>query len=145
MPHDQTEPNELQATLNLLLPIRRQRLSRSERQQHQEEQMLIRIEEQHQAHQQQLATLRQDCRQQRSAFIQQVQGRQQSLDDLKKQLADEQRLLQAIGAEIQQCETSQQQHQNQQNQVETARQTTHQCQKAVEKLEFLLTLPQESA
>ncbi|PWC22415.1 type III secretion protein [Brenneria roseae subsp. roseae] len=144
MPHDRSEPNELQTTLNLLLPIRRQRLSRSERQLRQETLTLTRIENQSLAHQRQLAALQQDCQRQRSAFTHQVQGRQQSLDNLKKRLADEQRLLHALETETRQHEASLQQHRDQQQQVETARQTTRRCQKAVEKLEFLLTLPQES-
>nr|UKE84089.1 hypothetical protein KXZ65_00905 [Pectobacterium sp. PL152] len=70
-------------------------------------------------------------------------GQRQTLENLKKRLAAEQRLLGEIAAETQQVQATQQQHHDQQRQVDRARDATRQCQKAVEKLEYLLTLPQE--
>ncbi|TKY83834.1 type III secretion protein [Pectobacterium polonicum] len=143
MPHNTERDAELQGVLNQLMPIRRQRLSRSERQQRQEEQQLIRIAEQQRHHQQQVEVLRQASHTQRDQFAQETQGQRQTLENLKKHLAAEQRLLGEIAAEAQQVQATQQQHDDQQRQVDHARHTTCQCQKAVEKLEYLLTLPQE--
>ncbi|MBJ7220900.1 MULTISPECIES: type III secretion protein [unclassified Brenneria] len=144
MPHNLPEADALQATLNLLMPIRRQRLSRSERQLRQEEQTLNRLDAEQAAHRQRLDALQLSGRQQRDAFVSQMQGRQQTQENLKKRLHDEQRLLHDIHAETQRGESNRVAQQNQQQQVKHARQTTRQCQKAVEKLEFLLTLPQEN-
>ncbi|MEQ9885791.1 type III secretion protein [Pectobacterium zantedeschiae] len=143
MPHNTERDAELQSVLNLLMPIRRQRLSRSERQQRQEEQQLIRIAEQQRHHQQQVEALRQASHTQRDEFVRETRGQRQTLEHLKKHLAAEQRLLSEIAAETQQVQATQQQHDNQRRQVDDARNTTRQCQKAVEKLEYLLTLPQE--
>ncbi|MCU1788141.1 type III secretion protein [Pectobacterium polaris] len=143
MPHNTERDAELQTVLNLLMPIRRQRLSRSERQQRQEEQQLTRIAEQQRHHQQQVEALRQASQTQRDQFARETQGQSQTLENLKKRLAAEQRLLGEIATETQQVQATQQQHHDQQRQVDHARDTTHQCQKAVEKLEYLLTLPQE--
>ncbi|MDY4313614.1 type III secretion protein [Pectobacterium actinidiae] len=143
MPHNTERDAELQTVLNLLMPIRRQRLSRSERQQRQEEQQLIRIAEQQRHHQQQVDMLRQASQTQRDQFTQETQGRPQTLENLKKRLTAEQRLLSEIATETQQVQATQQQHHNQQCQVDRARDATRQCQKAVEKLDYLLTLPQE--
>lgn len=74
MPHNTERDAELQSVLNLLMPIRRQRLSRSERQQRQEEQQLIRIAEQQRHHQQQVEALRQASHTQRDQFAQETQG-----------------------------------------------------------------------
>lgn len=143
MPHNTERDAELQTVLNLLMPIRRQRLSRSERQQRQEEQQLIRIAEQQRRHQQQVEALRQASQTQRDQFARDTQGQCQTLENLKKNLAAEQRLLGEIATETQQVQATQQQHRDQQRQVYHARDATRQCQKAVEKLEYLLTLPQE--
>ncbi|KML67151.1 hypothetical protein [Pectobacterium peruviense] len=143
MPHNTERDAELQSVLNLLMPIRRQRLSRSERQQRQEEQQLIRIAEQQRHHQQQVEALQQASHTQRDAFARETQGQRQTLEHLKKHLAAEQRLLGEIATEAQQVQATQQQHDDQQRQVDDARNATRQCQKAVEKLEYLLTLPQE--
>ncbi|EHD21248.1 MULTISPECIES: hypothetical protein [Brenneria] len=143
MPHNTERDVELQSVLNLLMPIRRQRLSRSERQQRQEEQQLIRIVEQQRHHQQQAEVLRQASQTQRDQFARETQGQRQTLENLKNHLAVEQRLLREIETETQQVQASQQQHHDQLHQVADARNATRQCQKAVEKLEYLLTLPQE--
>ncbi|MFJ5443811.1 type III secretion protein [Pectobacterium sp. CHL-2024] len=143
MPHNTERDAELQTVLNLLMPIRRQRLSRSERQQRQEEQQLIRIAEQQRHHQQQVEALRQASQTQRDQFARDTQGQCQTLENLKKNLAAEQRLLGEIATETQQVQATQQQHRDQQRQVDHVRDATRQCQKAVEKLEYLLTLPQE--
>ncbi|WCG81413.1 type III secretion protein [Pectobacterium sp. A5351] len=143
MPHNTERDTELQAVLNLLMPIRRQRLSRSERQQRQEEQQLIRIAQQQRHHQQQVDTLQQASQTQRDQFARETQGQSHTLENLKKHLATEQRLLGEIATEMQQVQATQQQHRDQQRQVDSARDVTRQCQKAVEKLEYLLTLPQE--
>ncbi|MDX6915035.1 type III secretion protein [Pectobacterium carotovorum] len=143
MPHNTERDAELQTVLNLLMPIRRQRLSRSERQQRQEEQQLIRIAEQQRHHQKQVDALQQASQTQRDQFTRETLGQRQTLENLKKRLAAEQRLLGDIATETQQVRASQQQHRDQQRQVDNARDATRQCQKAVEKLEYLLTLPQE--
>ncbi|WP_437216875.1 type III secretion protein [Pectobacterium sp. LFLA-215] len=143
MPHNTERDAELQTVLNLLMPIRRQRLSRSERQQRQEEQQLKRIAQQQQHHEQQVELLRQASQAQRDQFATETQGQRHTLENLKKRLAAEQRLLSAIATETQQAQATQQQHHDQQRQVDHARDATRQCQKAVEKLDYLLTLPQE--
>ncbi|MEQ9860204.1 type III secretion protein [Pectobacterium cacticida] len=143
MPHNIEHDAELQTLLNLLMPIRRQRLSRSERHQRQEERQLIRTAEQQRRHQHQVDALRQASLTQRDQFVRDTQGRRQTLENLKKRLAAEQRLLGEIAAEAQQVQATQQQHHDRQRQVDLAQKATRQCQKAVEKLEYLLTLPQE--
>lgn len=143
MPHNTERDAELQAILNLLMPIRRQRLSRSERQQRQEEQQLLRIAEQQRQQQQQVEALQQASQTQRDQFARETQGQPHSLETLKKRLAAEQRLIGEIATETQAVQATQQQHGDQQRQVDNARNATRQCQKAVEKLEYLLTLPQE--
>ncbi|MEH2921548.1 type III secretion protein [Samsonia erythrinae] len=143
MPHNAERDAELQSVLNLLMPIRRQRLSRSERQQRQEEQRLVKIAEQQHHHQQQVDALRQASQTQRDQFVRETHGQSQTLENLKKHLAAEQHLLSEIATQTQQVQATQQQHREQQRQVDDARYATRQCQKAVEKLEFLLTLPQE--
>ncbi|GKW01825.1 type III secretion protein [Pectobacterium carotovorum] len=143
MPHNTERDAELQTVLNLLMPIRRQRLSRSERQQRQEEQQLIRIAEKQRHHQQQVEALRQASQTQRDQFARETQGQCQTLENLKTRLAAEQRLLGEIATEMQQAQATQQHHHDQQRLVDHARNATRQCQKAVEKLDYLLTLPQE--
>lgn len=144
MPHNDSDAQTLQAALNVLMPIRRQRLIRSERQLRQAENTLKSINARLQQHQTQLQTLRRAGRQQRDALNEKLKGRDQGLDDLKSQLDAERRALHQIELESQRGHEQRQQQHQQQQQVGQARQLVNQNQKAVEKLACLLTLHRES-
>ncbi|WJV60714.1 type III secretion protein [Pectobacteriaceae bacterium CE70] len=133
----------LNATLNQLMPIRRQRLSRAERQLRQEEQELLRIEHALRKHQQHLAQQQDNYQRHRETFRRQAVGKTQTLESLKNQLEEEQKHIRQVHAQILLCTDWQKNYLAQQQRVSDAREGTRLNQKAVEKLEFLLTLKQE--
>ncbi|MGM3161887.1 type III secretion protein [Dickeya undicola] len=135
---------ELGAVLNQLLPIRRQRLSRAERQLRQTEQVLRQTEAALRTQQAQLEQLQADWQQQRDSFLREALGKTQTLESLKNQLEQEQKHIRQIQAQVLLCTDWQQQYLNRQQQVSQAREAARLCQKAVEKLEFLLTTYQEA-
>ncbi|MBX9447468.1 hypothetical protein [Dickeya chrysanthemi] len=134
-----TSAQELNAVLNQLLPIRRQRLSRAERQLRQAEQTLRQTEAALRAQQAQLEQLQAEWRQQRDTFLREALGKTQTLESLKNQLEQEQKQIRQIQAQVLLCTDWQQQYLHRQQLVGQAREAARLCQKAVEKLEFLLT------
>lgn len=129
---------ELHRTLNLLLPIRRQRLSRSERQQRAEEQALQAvIEETHQT-EQRLAEKRGAYQQIRATFMQNNGGVQQQKFLLERALQSEQQAAEQVDNERLSLHQLAQQQIEQQQRVEQAQQETRLRQRDVEKLEYLL-------
>ncbi|WP_080649076.1 type III secretion protein [Dickeya oryzae] len=135
---------ELHAVLTPLLPIRRQRLSRAERQLSQAELALRQTEAALRTQQAQLAQLQAAWQQQRDTFLRDALGKTQTLETLKNQLEQEQQHIRQIQAQVLLCTDWQQQYLSQQQHVRQARETARLCQKAVEKLEFLLTPYQEA-
>jgi len=129
---------ELRRTLDLLLPIRRQRLNRSERQLREQEQALRQLEEQRARADEQLHERQQRYQQLKAGFAQQNCGVRQASYLLERALEQEQQALKNVHGgrltlqEIDRAQLERQQH------VEEARQETRQRQREVEKLEFLL-------
>lgn len=129
---------ELRRTLDLLLPIRRQRLNRSERQQREQEQTLRQLETQTDRAGEQLNERRQGYQQLRAGFAAQNCGVRQASYLLERALEQEQQALKKVhSGQLKLHELTQAQH-DQQQRVEAARQETRQRQRDVEKLEFLL-------
>ncbi|ELY1861829.1 type III secretion system protein [Serratia marcescens] len=123
--------------LMLLLPIRRQRLQRSERKQRREEQLLSACRRQLQQTQSQLAATRQDYQQQRELFDRRYLGWQQ-LERLQHGLEGERSAAAAVVAGQQQLLVSQQCSEEQQQKLQAARAETCRRQRELEKLEYLL-------
>lgn len=144
--HSQPEPEEevdasaaeLQRTLNLLLPIRRQRLNRSERQQREQEQALQAVKDKTTLTEQHLAERQGDYQQIRSTFMHNNGGVQQAKFRLERALQAEQQAADKVDNERLNLHQLAEQQQHQQVQVEHARQATRQRQREVEKLEYLL-------
>ncbi|WP_380184345.1 type III secretion protein [Kalamiella sp. sgz302252] len=129
---------ELRRTLNLLLPIRRQRLNRSEREQREREQALRELEEQTARAGEQLHERQLGYRQLRAGFAQQNCGVRQASYLLERSLEQEQQALKKVhSGELKMQELNQAQLAQQQR-VAEARQQTKLRQREVEKLEFLL-------
>lgn len=144
--HSQPEPEEeveasaveLQRTLNLLLPIRRQRLNRSERQQREQEQALQLVNEKTSLTEQRLAERQGDYQQIRQAFMHHHGGVRQEKFRLERALQNEQQAAEKVDNERLSLHQLAEQQLHQQAQVENARQETRQRQREVEKLEYLL-------
>jgi len=129
---------ELQRTLNLLLPIRRQRLSRSERQQRAEEQALQAVVEETQQTEQRLTEKRGAYQQIRATFMQNNGGVQQQKFLLERALQTEQQAAEQVDNERLSLHQLAQQQSEQQQRLEQAQQETRLRQRDVEKLEYLL-------
>ncbi len=132
---DEFSPHEdsLQQALRILIPIRRQRLTRAQRHQRQLQAQLQLAEERQQIHQQQLAQQRQHYQQQRDGFRQGYT----SPETLTRQLNAELHALQATERQQQQYQHAQQQCEQAGHAVAKAAQQLHAQQKALEKLEYL--------
>ncbi|MFU9136288.1 type III secretion protein [Erwinia tasmaniensis] len=129
---------ELQRTLNLLLPIRRQRLSRSERQQREQERALRSLVEKKAEADERLAGRRQDYQQVRRAFDGQNCGVRQEKFRLERAIQQEQQAADRVDKEQMKLHQLAQQHGEQQVKVEQAQQETRRRLREVEKLEYLL-------
>lgn len=129
---------ELQRTLNLLLPVRRQRLSRSERQQRAQEQALQSLVDETRQTEQRLTEKRSVYQQIRTAFMQKNGGIQQEKFLLERALQAEQQAAGLVDNERLTLHQLAQQQVEQQQRVEQARQETRLRQRDVEKLEYLL-------
>ena len=129
---------ELRRTLNLLLPIRRQRLNRSEREQREREQALRQLEEQTERAGEQLNERRLGYRQLRAGFTQQNCGVRQASYLLERALEQEQQALKKVHSGELKMQELHQAQLARQHRVAEARQQTRLRQREVEKLEFLL-------
>lgn len=123
--------------LALMLPIRRQRLQRSERRQRREEQQLSAYRRQLQLTQSQLAASQQDYQQQREQFDRRYLGRQ-SLEHLLHGLEGERSAAAAVEAGQQKLLANQRCSEDQQQKLQVLRDETRRCQRELEKLECLL-------
>ncbi|SLM63278.1 MULTISPECIES: hypothetical protein [Dickeya] len=135
---------ELQWVVNALLPIRRQRLSRAERHWRETGRRLQQTEVSLHQQQARLTQMKTDWQQQRAIFLRDALGKTQTLESLKNQLEQEQKQIRQIQAQVLLCTDWQQQYLYWQQQASEAREAVRLCQKAVEKLEFLLTTYQEA-
>lgn len=129
---------ELQRTLHLLLPIRRQRLSRSERQQREQEQALQAVFEESRQTERRLTEKRDAYQQLRATFMQTNGGVQQQKFLLERALQAEQQAAELVDSECLNLHQLAQQKVEQQQRVEQAQQETRLRQREVEKLEYLL-------
>lgn len=125
---------ELQKTFALLLPIRRQRLNRSERQQREQEQALRRADQQCDTAQQQLGVCQQHYQQLRDSFANGMRKQEQ----LQQGLAHERQAGDAVQGKKRELAHCQQQQTAQQQRLERAQQETRSRQRDVEKLEYLM-------
>lgn len=123
----------LQQALNVLMPIRRQRLSRAQRQQRQQQTLLAEAEAQQQAEEKQLLQEQQHYQLQRNRLQQQ----QSSREKLTRHVNNALNALQAVGQQQQQCLQAEQSCQQAAYALEQATAWTREQQKAVEKLEYL--------
>ncbi|AWO77466.1 type III secretion system protein [Serratia marcescens] len=123
----------LQQTLTMLMPIRRQRLNRAQRQLRQQKMLLEQARQQQAAQQQRLLQQQQHYQQQRAAF----RYCHQTLETLAQRLANEQAALQAMGQQQQQYQQAQQQQQTATLQLDQAVRLAREQHKALEKLEYL--------
>lgn len=129
---------ELRRTLDLLLPIRRQRLNRSERQQREREQALRQLAEKTTRADERLDESRQGYRELKAGFAQQNCGVRQASYLLERALEQEQQALKKVHSGRLALQALHQARLAQQQCVEEARQETRLRQREVEKLEFLL-------
>lgn len=129
---------ELHRTLHLLLPIRRQRLSRSERQQRAQEQALQAVLEETCQTERRLTEKREAYQQLRATFMQTNGGVQQQKFLLERALQAEQQAAELVDSERLNLHQLAQQKVEQQQRVEQAQQETRLRQREVEKLEYLL-------
>ncbi|MGG8125635.1 type III secretion system protein [Klebsiella aerogenes] len=123
----------LQQALNVLMPIRRQRLSRAQRQQRQHQTRLAEAQAQQQAEEEQLVQDQQHYQLQRERLQQQ----QSSREKLTRHVNNELSALQAVGQQQQQCQQAEQSCHQAAYMLEQATEWTREQQKAVEKLEYL--------
>ncbi|MBU3893336.1 type III secretion protein [Serratia rubidaea] len=128
---------ELGQALELMLPIRRQRLQRSERRQRREEQQLSACRRQLRQTQHQLEATRQDYQQRRAQFDQRYLGRQ-PLERLQHGLEDERSAAASVDAGRQQLLADQRRSDEQQQKLQAAQAETRRRQRELEKLECLL-------
>lgn len=133
--------SSLNATLQMLLPIRRHRLRRAESQLREDTQALAQRETALNLLWQEREAQQELYRQQQEEFRQHQQA--QSLDSLQQQRERTQKQIGRLRQQQQQCEDGEARCQQHRRQVADKRALQRQRQKAVEKLEFLLTLNQE--
>ncbi|RQM39583.1 type III secretion system protein [Erwinia psidii] len=136
--NDEFEPQpdiqrlSLQQALNVLMPIRRQRLNRAQRLQRQQQAGLQQAQTEQQAHEEQLVQDQQHYQQQRERLQQ-----QSSKEKLTRHLNNEMSALQAVGQQQQQCHQAERACEKASFELEQATQWAREQQKAVEKLEYL--------
>jgi DNA repair ATPase RecN len=123
----------LQQALNVLMPIRRQRLSRAQRQQRQHQTRLAEAQAQQQAEEEQLVQDQQHYQLQRERLQQQQSSREKLTRHVNNALS----ALQAVGQQQQQCQQAEQSCHQAAYALEQATEWTREQQKAVEKLEYL--------
>ncbi|AXF77214.1 type III secretion system protein [Erwinia tracheiphila] len=122
----------LQQALNVLMPIRRQRLNRAQRVQRQQHTLLTQAREQKQAEEEQLVQEQEHYLEQRERLQQ-----QSSREKLTRHLNNEMTALQAVGKQQQQCYQAEHACEQAQAELERATQWAREQQKAVEKLQYL--------
>lgn len=142
MPEPEAETDasaaELQRTLQLLLPIRRQRLSRSERQQREQEQALRAVVDKTVHTERKLDEKKGEYQQIRAGFMQQNAGVQQAKFRLERALQSEQQAAEEVDRQRLSLHELAEQQQQQQQRVEQAQRETRLRLRDVEKLEYLL-------
>lgn len=129
---------ELQQAFSLLLPIRRQRLRRSERLQRQAEQALCETQRQSAETEQQLEVAQQHYQQLRDSFAGHHQSGLQKQERLIGGLIRERQASDAVSGQRNQLQQCRAQQVMQQQQVQHAQQQTQARLRDVEKLEYLM-------
>lgn len=122
----------------LLLPIRRQRLRRSERLQREAEQALRETERHTAQTEQQLDEAQQAYQALREGFAEHHQAGVQKQEHLMEGLAHERQANDAVSGQRNQLQQYRHQHVTQQQQMQHAQQQTRARQREVEKLEYLI-------
>lgn len=138
-----SEAEELQKTFALLLPIRRQRLSRSERIQRQEERALHEAGEKTEEAHGLLKESQQQYREVRDGFDGKHTGQQLKQEKLMQGLEEERAAGEHVVGQQRQLVECQNAQQQQQHRVSEAQQDTRARQRDLEKLEFLMSETKE--
>lgn len=128
---------ELGRTLALLKPIRRQRLSRAERELRQEQERLAALTEQLAQGRDTFARQQQENRQQRAAMLAEHQLEAKPLAQVQAWIASEQALIGALARHRQRLNELTQEHGHQHLRIDSARQSVIRSQREVEKLDYL--------
>lgn len=128
---------ELERTLNILLPIRRQRLSRSERLQREQERALRQVQEQEEQAEVTLVEEQQRYREIRDSFDDNNLGQQRTYQ-LERAIQHEQQASDRVGEQRNHLLHLGIEEEAQQQRVVEAQQETRLRQRDVEKLEYLL-------
>ncbi|QKJ86339.1 hypothetical protein PMPD1_1380 [Paramixta manurensis] len=137
-PEADAQALELHNVLKVLLPIRKQRLSRSERLQRQQQQQLQVCHQQHHDGEQLLQGQSQRYQETVAAFVPQHQGKIEPLNELRDALQTEQQQRDDVLRQRQQIVVLENATQAQQQRVDEALQVVQRCQRDVEKIEYLL-------
>ncbi|AMG56676.1 hypothetical protein [Pantoea vagans] len=122
----------LQQALNVLIPIRRQRLSRAQRQQRQQQTLLAEAEAQQQAEEKQLVQDQQHYQVQRERL-----QYHSSREKLTRHVNNALSALQTVDQQKKQCQQAQYRCQQAAYALEQATEWAREQQKAVEKLDYL--------
>ncbi|WP_034913231.1 MULTISPECIES: hypothetical protein [Erwinia] len=129
---------ELQKTLNMLLPIRRQRLNRSERQQREQERALQQVIDKTAEGEVRLTQRQQDYQQIRQGFDGKNRGISQAKFRLDRALESEHQALERVDNERLGLHQLAVEQRERQSKVEQAQQETRLRMREMEKLEYLL-------
>ena len=128
----------LQDMLQVLLPIRQRRLRRSQQQQRKQEQALVQQQRILQQGEQQLLVQRQQYQQSQSDFADRYTGTVHAQWEVQQGLEDEQSHRQQMLQQQSHTQQLSQQVTAQQENLTRAKQDVQLCQRAVEKVEYLL-------
>ena len=135
----------LNQVLNTLLPIRRRRLRRCEREQHEQECQLTRTRDAAGKSRQLLEEKKLGYLQLREAFVPQYSGVIQPLNDLRETLDVEKTTRAGVIQQIQHTHQLQEEAQQQQARLNDAQLAVQRCQRDIEKMEYLLNQNQGNA
>lgn len=128
---------ELGRTLALLKPIRRQRLSRAERELREEQAQLAALAERLDQDRNAFQRQQRESHQQRAEMLAEHQAKAKSVAKVQDWIASEQAMIGALAYRQQRLDELTQDHGHQQQRIDAARSAVIQSQRAVEKLDYL--------
>jgi hypothetical protein len=128
---------ELGRTLDILKPIRRQRLSRAERELRQEQEQLAALAERLDQGRTALQHQQQQSRQRRADLLDEHRAEAKPLAKVQDWIASEHAMIGALAYRQAQLDELAQDHGRQEQRIDSARQNVIQSQRAVEKLDYL--------
>ena len=128
---------ELGRTLALLKPIRRQRLSRAERELRQEQERLAALHQRLERGRSDLQQQRRDSRQRRAELLDQHQAEARPMAEVQDWIASEHAMIGALAYRQTQLDELAQDHGRQEQRIDAARHSVIQSQREVEKLDYL--------